>query len=274
MAPRYQFAGLVLLIVVVNLLAGFCSSKPAAAGLWAIGAWLITIGLLVGCFGIVGLVPTGNPPISDWRGVLIDQRNRISLSRFQLVLWSSLVISTVITEGIVNALWGSCNPLGLSVPKELWILLGLSSGSAVAAPIVLGTKQANGTLSTKPANGYAWRDLFYGDDTGNDDQVDFSKVQQFFLTISLVITYGIEIGNILMNPATCAGTCSTAEPGAVGPTTCPVVAVLHFPPLDQGLLAIMAVSQVAYISYKALPQNQTNAPNPGGPNPGGPNPGG
>jgi hypothetical protein len=263
MAPRYQFAGLVLQIVVVNLLAGFCSGKPAEAGLWVVGAWLITIGLLVGCFAIVGLVPTGNPPISDWRGVLIDQRNRISLSRFQLVLWTLLVISAVITEGTVNALWPSvAHPLSLSIPKELWILLGLSSGATVAAPIVLGAKRANGTLSMRPANGYAWRDIFYGDDTGNDDQVDFSKVQQFFFTVVLVIVYAIEIGSIMMHPA--------VPPDAAAGTT----AMLFFPGLDPGFLGIMAVSQVAYISYKALPQNQTNAPNPGGPNPGGPNPGG
>src|SRR5215467_333008 len=111
MPPRFQFAGLVILIVVVNLLAGFAShpAPPPAAvlpfkrALWAVGAWLITLLFLVGCLAVIGMIPTGRPPVRDWRGVLIDQRNRISLSRFQLVMWTLLVVSTIITEGTFNA---------------------------------------------------------------------------------------------------------------------------------------------------------------------------
>ena len=224
--------------------------KPA---LWAVGAWLITLLLLIGCFAVIGMIPTGQPPVRDWRGVLIDQRNRISLSRFQLVLWTLLVVSAIITEGTFNALWSIDDPLGLAIPKELWILVGLSSATAVAAPVVLGTKNPDGAadnaLSTKDPGGHAWRDMFYGDDKGNDDQVDFSKVQQFFLTVVLIVIYGIEIGAILMNPG-------------VPPGDTKMSIRMFFPALDAGFLGLMAVSQVAYISYKALPQNKTDAAKP------------
>lgn len=36
-------------------------------------------------------------------GVFIDQNNRISLSRFQVVLWSALIISGYIIAGLANA---------------------------------------------------------------------------------------------------------------------------------------------------------------------------
>jgi hypothetical protein len=103
---------------------GWCSRTSLSGVI----AWALTVLLLIGSFAVVGWLPTGNPPISDWRGVLIDQRNKISLSRFQLVLWSLLVIATIIVEGILNAVWGVKNPLQLSVPPQMWILLGLSSG--------------------------------------------------------------------------------------------------------------------------------------------------
>src|SRR5262249_10303913 len=148
-------------------------------------------------------------------------------SRFQLVLWTTLVVSAVITEGIVNTLWKVPDPLSLSIPKELWVLLGLSSATAVAAPIVLGAK--DGTLQTKPVNRHAWRDMFYGDDTGNADQVDFSKIQQFFFTVVLVVIYAIEIGAVLL------------KPGAPPNTTPALSARLFFPALDAGFLGLMAV---------------------------------
>ncbi|MBV8522728.1 MAG: hypothetical protein JOY71_11505 [Acetobacteraceae bacterium] len=235
--PRVRFALLVALIVVVNSVAGVLSTGGPATG-WLILPWLITIVLIVLCFAIIGQVP----PIVDWRGVLVDQRNKMSLSRLQLVVWTILVISATITEGVLNAVWGQKTPLNLSIPSELWILLGLSTGAFVAAPLVLDNKADQGTLHTKPLNHHAWSDIFYGDDTGNADQVDFSKVQQFFFTVVLTVVYAAGLGNVM----------ATTTPGPQ--------ALLHFPPLDPGFIGIMAVSQLAYIAYKAVPQNKTDAP--------------
>jgi hypothetical protein len=88
--------------------------------------------------------------------------------------------------------------------------------------------------------------MFYGDETGNADQVDFSKVQQFFLTVVLVVAYATEVVMILLHPSAAT---TDGKP------------MLYFPALDTGLVALMGVSQVAYISYKALPQSKTDAGN-------------
>ncbi|HYB11157.1 MAG TPA: hypothetical protein VEJ16_15955 [Alphaproteobacteria bacterium] len=239
MSPKWQFGLLLLLIALVNVAAGYLTSDESSPSGWALVPLLLTIVLLIQCFAVIGRLP----PLNDWRGVLIDQRNKISLSRLQLVVWSILVISAAITYGTLNAMWGQPHALDLSIPKELWILLGISTGSFVAAPLVLGTK--DDALDVNPENEHPWRDIFYGDDKGNSDRVDFSKVQQFFFTIVLVIVYAVSVGAVLLR--------ATSIPGnGPGP-------VLIFPPLDAGFIGIMAVSQTAYIAYKAMPQSKTDA---------------
>ncbi len=233
--PRWQFALAVLLIVIVNVGSGLLTVGANAVTGLPLLAWLITMLLMIVCFAIIGRLP----PIVDWRGVLIDQRNKMSLSRLQLVMWSILVISTVITDGVLNAVWDRPNPLSLAIPNELWIVLGISTASFVAAPMVLGTKGKD--LDTNLPYEHAWRDIFYGDDTGNADQVDFSKVQQFFFTVVLVIEYAVSIGEKLV-----ATIPSSSQ-------------LLVFPGLDPGFIGIMAVSQTAYIAYKAIPQNKTDS---------------
>jgi hypothetical protein len=118
-------------------------------------------------------------------------------------------------------------------------------------------------LDTNAVNQHGWSDMFYGDETGNADQVDFSKVQQFFLTVVLVVAYATEIIMILLHPA-------------VPPDSQGLGAMTYFPALDNGLLALMGVSQVAYIAYKATPQTKisANVPAAGAGNGGPGNPGG
>jgi hypothetical protein len=234
--PRYEFALAIVVILAVNVAAGLITRHHTEPDGWLLlTPWILTAAGMVWCFALIGRLP----PIVDWRGLIIDQRNKISLSRVQLVAWSLLVISAITTEGILNAVWGRQNPLELAIPSQLWVLLGLSAGTFVAAPLVLASKADRGNLATKAPYEHAWRDIFYGDDTGNADQVDFSKVQQFFFTVVLVMTYAAAIGSLVV----------TANPAAT---------LLTFPALDAGFIGIMAVSQTAYIAYKALPQDKTD----------------
>src|SRR6516165_5998162 len=70
MKPRYQFALLVVLIVVLNVGAGILSMNNKAATGWLLLPWLLTAILMVLCFAVIGRLP----PVVDSRGVLIDQR--------------------------------------------------------------------------------------------------------------------------------------------------------------------------------------------------------
>jgi len=245
-APRYLFVCLIVLLIAANIVTGAMTERDSVPTPWLLLPWGITAACMIACFAIIGKLPVrvaGQVSVSDWRSILVDQRNKMSLARLQLVLWSVLVISAALTEGILNSIWGRPEPLNLAIPSQLWIVLGLSSASFVAAPVVLGSKADHKWLHTKAPGQHAWRDIFYGDDTGNADQVDVSKVQQFFFTVLLIISYAVAIGNILVTITPSSATC------------------LSFPRLDPGFVGIMAVSQVAYIAYKAIPQNKTDAPN-------------
>lgn len=245
--PWIRFAFLLALLVVVDLGAGLLIRGQTQAGGLILLPWGVTAAIMVLCFAMIGEIPTGAAGCSsggDWRRVLVDQRNKMSLSQLQLVLWTLLVISAAFTEGMVNAAWGSHDPLALQIPSRLWILLGLSTTSFVAAPVVLSGKAKTGSLHTKNKGEHAWRDIFFGDDMANADQVDFSKVQQLFFTILLLFVYTVALGSVMVGAVPSKAT------------------QLTFPQLDRGFIGIMAVSQTAYIAYKALPQKQTDAPPP------------
>jgi hypothetical protein len=97
--PMILLLVLLALIVVVNLIA------PAEGGL---GGWLGIGGRPVTwefTLTLVGaqLACAGYFIKQRWDGVFIDEQNRISLARFQLVLWTSLLVSALLTAGLSNA---------------------------------------------------------------------------------------------------------------------------------------------------------------------------
>ena len=65
--------------------------------------WMIVLGLMFAFLLVLGLA-TG-----DIRGVLIDDRNQMSLSRFQLVSWTLIIISAYFTLSLsrVHELYNS-----------------------------------------------------------------------------------------------------------------------------------------------------------------------
>ena len=71
-----------LVLVPMILLIAALVVRPAAL-LWA---WLATMALLVALTAVVGRGITGL-----WRGALVDDRNRLSLSRLQVLVWTVLV---------------------------------------------------------------------------------------------------------------------------------------------------------------------------------------
>ena len=100
--------------------------------------WLTTLVMLTISLGVIGVAVNNRPS-----GILIDRDNRISLSRLQLVVWSSVLISALTTAGLDNVFTQSNSPpLNIEIPPQIWALLGLGAFSATAAP-VLNDKQRN-----------------------------------------------------------------------------------------------------------------------------------
>jgi len=243
-----------LVIIVAIVLIGLLI--PVQRRLWA---WLGTLILLTVFTTIAGHGITGLS-----RGLLIDERNKISLSRLQMILWTIVVLSGFLTAALSNLALGQINPLCIAIPTELWVLMGISTTSLVGSPLIKSTKIAKkakadettstfnllaeeGVDSSKLASkgqivvntvleGARWSDLFKGEESGNAAQLDLSKVQMFFFTLILVLAYAVAIG-----------TAFTGEASKID----------NFPALDPGMVALLGISHAGYLVHKAIPHSET-----------------
>ena len=99
---------------------------------------------------IVGLYVLGRPA-----GVLINERNLMSLSRLQMVVWSIIVLSAYFTMVVARIRLCDPNPLSIQIDWHLLALMGISTTSLLGAPLIQSTKttkQPQDAAVTKTAN--------------------------------------------------------------------------------------------------------------------------
>jgi hypothetical protein len=123
-----------------------------------------TAGCMAAVFGIVLIALVGAPSVISWFlymiliatftfiaadgitdskvGILIDERNRMSLSRLQMALWSLLIISAFLAAAVSNTRANAPQPLNIGVPEAVWMLMGISTTALVGSPLILSTKRA------------------------------------------------------------------------------------------------------------------------------------
>jgi len=104
--------------------------------------WLVIMGLLA-----VFIMLVGHHIVGVWRGALIDQRNKVSLSQLQMALWTVLVIAGFLTVALYNVRTRQADPLKITVPPRLWALLGISSTSLVGSALI---KQEKAKVTPEP----------------------------------------------------------------------------------------------------------------------------
>jgi hypothetical protein len=211
------------------------------------GDWILNIALMLAFVIIVGDAITNR-----WSGVLIDDRNRMSLSRFQLLSWTLIVVPGVLAIAASRVLTAASDPLAVGVPQEVWALLGISSASLVGSPIIQSYKAkqqpSDVVLAAHPAASHKgvlvanataaqaeWTNLFSGEELGDSAFVDLGKVQMFFFTLVIGLVYAGALGAALWNQ----------HQGA------------SFPPMSQGMLVLLGISHAAYLTNKAVPHTQT-----------------
>ncbi len=227
---------------------------PLELRLWA---WLGIVALLALFAAIAGHGVTG-----CWRGPLIDERNKISLSRLQATLWTLLVLSALLTAALTNVRNGEINPLAIAIPTGLWVLMGISTTSLIGSPLVLSNKKNRGadddqtkrTLDLLAAQNVninnisimgqvivnnspqmaRWADLFSGEETGNAAQFDLGKIQLFYFTIILVLVYAVALAILFIGPVHVIGT---------------------FPDIDTSILTLLGISHAAYLTNKTIPHS-------------------
>ncbi len=76
-------------------------------------------------------------------GILIDGRGRFSLTHFQTVLWTIVILSSVV--GVLVS--KDFDPSNLGLSTQLLGLMGISAGSAVLATGVKGAKDSPGSTA-------------------------------------------------------------------------------------------------------------------------------
>jgi hypothetical protein len=256
------------------------STDPKVRGLWVLAVFLMALAELAWhAWAIVA----GTPPKWVWAGaaviliaglscagmavngradgVLIDARNRVSLSKFQATLWTVLVVSSLMTAAAINlGRVPDIDALTINLPAQLLAAMGIAATSLVGAPIVLSTKtstpapaaadavaaaglrldtdqvQSRGRLFAKVASDLAsWADMFRGDEVGNAAHADLSKMQQFAITLLMVGIYGGAVWSMFARPFPSGGYDT-------------------LPKLSDQFVWLLGISHASYLTYKAVPQ--------------------
>lgn len=230
----------IFVVVVVPVVLGVVALSVSPLAAWLIGMVVILITLAVIGEAINGVK----------RGILVDERNKVSLSRFQTVLWTTLVLSGYIVMVAQNSRADAADPALVTFPPELLWLLGISATSLVGSPLVRSTLERRtpnlgavalptnrrGIIMVNPAPATSsWADMFKGEEIVNEKMVDLGKVQMFFFTLVAVASYAILLGKLLATDAPFAG----------------------FPDLSEGIVGLLGISHAAYLTNKSVARTKT-----------------
>ena len=263
----WHTAGLVILIVVFPVAALF---SGAVLSLFSDPPPESMTPLWIGFMALMGItiVLIGHGITGVLNGFLIDPRNKMSLSRLQLVMWTIVVLPAFLAAAAFNFGVGAEDPVDITVPPEVWGLLGISAGSLVGSGIIKSGRdpadpaavaQARAAAPNPPAALAALApfrnqevvnaqpqqarvsDLFKGELVGSVDHLEVGKVQMFFFTLLVVFAYGKDIA---------AGFDNASE--RIG----------SLPELSAGILALLAISHAGYLANKSVPIDRENTAGP------------
>lgn len=239
----------------------------AAAAIWGAlietgsalrAAFIFIVAVLLGLCMLAGYLVN-----SRIDGILIDDRNRVSLERLQWTAWLIVLFGTYFAEAAWNIGHGGSFP-GIQV--ELLALLGIVSASPVVSNVIVDAKKRQSSGPTLMAHGGApvlqavqpmaagdsprqvgamdvnatvreasWADLYLGEEAATRYVVDISRLQKLVITVLLVVTY--------------VGMAWTALKGASGPFA-------DLPGIDDKFVWLLGLSHASYLAYKATPKTQ------------------
>ncbi|HHL32491.1 MAG TPA: hypothetical protein ENJ41_07875 [Oceanospirillales bacterium] len=228
--------------VIIGLLAilaliGFIGLYAETIHFSKLDSWSLILLLLIAFVVLTGYGITGM-----WRGILIDYRNKLSLARLQVLAWTLLILSAYLAAVLLNISLGGDDILNITVPSELWTVMGISTGSAIGASVILAQKDkkqvtADGKVSqqsvlhTHDAPQKAlWGDMLKGDDQALADVVDIGKLQMFLFTFILILAYAAVLAKQFQS-------------GNV---------ITELPEIGEGMNVLLGISHMGYLSKKAI----------------------
>jgi hypothetical protein len=192
---------------------------------WAVAAVLI----------VLFAVSLGSSVTRRWFGVLIDERGRVSLTHFQLALWTTVIMSLLVGVA-AGRWWAGHSPFGISIPNDVLGLLAVSAGSAVTASAVKHSKDATAPdqVAAAGTQGYPprlWQMFLVETGAFADQVVDIAKFQQFIITLVIAGAYVAEAIRSI----------HTANSAA---------ALTSLPNLSGGFVVLLGISHAAYVGAK------------------------
>jgi hypothetical protein len=188
------------------------------------GSTSILIPFLVALVGIVSLIiALGLGTVGRVAGVWIDTRNRVSLARAQVTLWTIVALGGYLVLAMFNIGFAGFLQSGQalaafhafpSIPASIAGVLGIATGSTMLSSLILSTKDKGPNLTVQGAvqdlanrgapffgnqtSGLDKRpspalasmaDIFMGEENADADTVDVSRLQNVMITITLVFGF-------------------------------------------------------------------------------------
>ncbi len=225
--------------------------------------WILILILLTAIVLVLGKALTGRI-----FGVLITERKIMSLSRFQMMIWTLLIVSAFLAIAMERVKSGEvAEPLVIGVDWQVWALLGISTTSLVGTPLLNGNKtrkeplnhpgkqqtvvektaetfnqstaavedNRTGVLYGNPSIDDArFTDLFEGEELVNAQFLDLGKVQLFFFTVIIAMVYAVQLFQLIAHND--------------------LTDDVSLPTVNEGLLALLGVSHAGYLGTKGITQ--------------------
>jgi hypothetical protein len=246
-----------------NIIATVLGAKNVA------GTRSILLQLLCTTLGVAGLaIALGLGTKGRVDGIWIDERNRVSLARAQVTLWTIVALGGFATIALFNV--GLGGPVAFPViPGSIAAALGIAFASPMISALILNTKgladvttvggsardtkdfSDRGAFLAAPLSGLETRvdptqasiaDVFMGEKTSDAGDVDISRLQNVVLTVTLVLGYFAMLTEQLraISPdSILSGLASLPDPGAA-------------------FTAVLLVSHATYLGTKAYKTNSAS----------------
>lgn len=177
-----------------------------------------------------------------YAGILIDNRGRYSLTQFQVVLWTLLVLSLLAGLFFARVFARVPDALGFDIPTELLIVMGISLGGGAIASTIKAGKDAShpDRIAASDAKDQPrFAQMFLVEEGVLADRVvDVAKFQNFWLTIILIVAYIVLAFRAILSVT--------------------AIAEVALPGFEDRFLVLLGISHAGYLAGK-LPE-QPGAP--------------
>jgi hypothetical protein len=222
-------------------------------------SWVVVALCMTAFLVVLGVLISKRP-----LGMLVNDRNLMSLSRFQMIVWTVILLSAYFVIVMARIAGKVPDALAVKMDWQLWALMGISSTSLVGSPLINSMKKEKtvaASETTKAAEALVKAqntpdslDAQKADVTAVETKItatrqgtlysnptiadasfaDMFEVQMFFFTIIAAIAYIAALFPLL--------TTLKSDPASV----------IAFPPLHESLIALLGISHTSFLVSKGV----------------------